>query len=288
MRAIVLAAVLGAVVVSSVWADERPEALAQEEPWTALPDELALILEQKARVYRERALGFTCRERRRLAEYNGREASSERIREYDYILVADAERPEGLAAVRTKPGRPEDSGENVDMDIPEPYFWTQIFQPSIRSTLRFRVGEWHTTPWKLAIPVSWISSSPVFEGERITEWTGTMEIEYRTGNPLKVVARPSFQDERMRLQLERYLTAWRFIGWSAAPPPDGVEVTIHFDHEHDRFTYPSRVEIHRFRQVHRDTRVTISRELLEYGDYRFFGTATQEEIPPLVYQPPES
>ncbi|RMF73871.1 MAG: hypothetical protein D6738_07830 [Acidobacteria bacterium] len=255
--------------------------------WRPLPDELAAVLEAKSAGYARRALGFSCRERHREAGYRGGEARRERIREFDYLLVADKSAPEGFRAVRTRPDRPSSRGEvRVERDFPEPFLWSQLFRPAIRSTLRFRIGAWHTTPWKLVIPISWISGAPVLEGRRITEWTGTAEIEYRTGNLIRIVARPNFQDQRMEMQLREYLIGMRILGFSLTPPPDGIELTVDFGYEHEGYTYPTRVVLHRFRQVHRDVRRTLTREVFEYDDYRFFGTVTQERIPPLVYQPP--
>ena len=268
-------------------------ALAQQEveatatTWGLLPADLARSLELKAEGYRRRALGFTCVERRREARYGSdRETSKERFRDYEYLLAEVEGEPFSLAAVRTRPGAEGKGEKKVENAFPEPYFWTQLFTPALRSSLRFRVGDWHTTPWKLAIPITWLSSSPVFELQRLTEWSGTVEIEYRTGNILRIVARPSFQDRRVQRQLDDYLTAWRIIGFSLAPPPEGVELSVFFDYEHDGYTYPSRVELHRFRQIHRDERVTVSRQAIDYTDYRFFESEAEEEIPPFFYQPP--
>nr|MCU0229857.1 hypothetical protein [Acidobacteriota bacterium] len=159
--------------------------------------------------------------------------------------------------------------------------------PAIRSTLRFQVGEWHTTPYKLAIPVSWVTSAPVAGLRRITEWTGTAEVEYRTGSMVRVVARPSLQDERLKTELARYLTAFRFIGFAFAPPPLGVELTVEFDYEHEGFTYPTRAELLTFQLVHEDQRRTVSRQVATYDQYRFFGTTVKDEIPPLTWNAPE-
>ncbi len=255
--------------------------------WLPLPDELAPVLEAKSEGYAHRALGFTCREIHRAAGYRRGEARRETIHEFDYLLVPAPDAPEGFRAVRTRPGRRSSRAETrVERDFPEPFLWTQLFRPAIRSTLRFRVGAWRTTPWKLVIPVSWISGAPVATGRRVTEWSGTAEIEYRTGNLVRVVARPNFQDQRMEMQLREYLTGMRILGFSLTPPPEGIELTVDFDYEHEGYTYPTRVELHRFRQVHRDRRATVTREVFEYRDYRFFGTATEEDIPPLVYSPP--
>ena len=260
----------------------------REPAWSDLPSELSAVLEAKAAGYSRRALGFTCLERRRQARYSNNVAASEKVTEYDYLLERDPDDPLGYRAVRLRPGSKSTKERNVDGVIPEPFFWSQIFDPAIRSTLRFRVGQWHTTPWKLAIPVEWTSSSPVFEGRRIGEWSGRIDVEYRTGNLVRVIAWPSLQEERIRAEFERYLTAFRFLGIGLAPPPIGLEVEVQFDYEHEGFSYPTRVEVRRFRQVGHgeDDRVTVSKQVIEYDHYKFFGTSVKDEIPPLLYNAP--
>jgi hypothetical protein len=279
----VAVALVVAIVASTVAA---PRASGRStQPWGELPAQLVRVLEAKAEGYARRALGFTCRERIRTADYDGGRPRSEDVREYAYLLVRDETSPHGFRAVRTEPDDPRARPVDLEFPFPEPYAWTQIFTPTIRSTMRHRVGDWRTTPWKLAIPISWLSSAPVGDLTRTTEWSGTMDVEFRTGNAVRVVATPSFQDQRMRVQLERYLQATSFMGYSFASPPDGLEIEVLFDHEHEGYTYPSRIELRRFRQIHRDHRVTISRQVITYTDYKFFGTEVEEEIPPLTYQP---
>lgn len=254
--------------------------------WAALPDDLLRTLEAKSQGYARRALKFSCRETVREADYDRGEAGRERERVHDYLLIEDPLRPEGFSALRTKPGSTDTA--SFEPDFPEPFNWTALFVPRVRSTLRFKVGDWHTTPWRLAIPISWASSAPVLEKTRVTEWSGTVEVEYRTGNVVQLVARPSMQDERIVAELDRYRQAFRFMGYSAAPPPVGLELTAHFDAEHFGFTYPSRVEIVAFQQVHDDTREILTRRTIEYSNYRFFGTTTEDRIPPLTWRPPEN
>lgn len=258
------------------------------DEWGPLPSELTVVLEAKAAQYAQRALGFTCIERLRRAEYERSDATSETIREHEYILIADPGVPGGLAGLRSKPGSGGSSEKRPDIDHPEPVLWSQLFDPAIRSTLKFKVGPLHTTPYKLAMPISWISSAPVFEGTRITEWSGTVEIEYRTGNLLSVTAQPNLQEERILAELGRYLTAFRILGFSAAPPPIGRELDVRFRYDNEGLTYPSRVDMRTFRQVSRDRRVTEQRQRTDYGEYRFFGIQTKEEIPPLLYVPGSS
>jgi hypothetical protein len=262
----------------------RPAAPGGE--WGPLPTELVTVLEAKSAAYARRALKFSCRETVRQAQYRGGEAERESVREFEYLLVPSPDALEEFAALRTKPGSKDTNGEKVDVPFPEPYTWSLLFDPRIRSTLKFQVGRWHTTPWKLAIPIEWASSAPVLDKQRVTEWTGTAEIEFRTGNLVRVVARPSLQDERLSAELDRFMTSLKFMGMSTGNPPLGLELTVDFDDEHDGFTYPSRVELVTFQQVSPDTRETVSRKIVQYSNYRFFGAHVDERIPPLTWRPP--
>ncbi|MDQ7006021.1 MAG: hypothetical protein Q9Q40_02190 [Acidobacteriota bacterium] len=255
-------------------------------PWKPLPAEIARVLERKAEAYRQRARGFSCTERIRRTRYGNEGAGKEKADDYDYLLVEDRAAPGGFRGLRTRPGSSGRRERRVDLPFPDPYLWSQIFSPAVRSTLRFQVGQWHTTPWKLAIPLDWISSAPSHSGRRITEWSGTAEVEYRTGNLLKIVARPNFQEDRILAELDRFLTAFRILGFSVAPPPEGLELEVLFGFEHEGQTYPTRVELRTFRQVHRGERRITSRRVVEYRDYRFFGTRVQVEVPPFTYLPP--
>lgn len=262
---------------------ETPDAPQTE--WGPLPEQVVRVLEAKSRAYEARALAFTCTEVIRETDYDDGTAGDERRWTYDYLLVRDETSPFGFRALRTRPGSSGEDEKDKELPFPEPYLWTQIFSEPIRSVLRYQVGEWHTTPWKLAMPISWLSSAPVLDGDRITEWSGTAEVEYRTGNLLKVVAEPNLQDRKMVAQLREYLQAFRFMGISTAPPPEGLELRVEFGFEHESFTYPTRVELHRFRQVDRNSRVTVERQVVEYKDYQFFGTDVSDDFPPFLYRP---
>lgn len=286
MKAPLPKALLLAILALAASAGRADEASPGFPAWGPLPDALAPILEAKAEGYARRALKFTCRERIRDARYENEEAGREKFREYDLLMVREPSAPEGFRALRSKPDSKSGREVPVDLPLPDPFLWSQLFQDHIRSTLRFQVGDWHTTPWKLALPISWASSAPVFGQKRLVEWSGTFEVEYLTGNLVKVVASPSLQDERLRIEWQRYQTAFRFIGLSMAPAPLGLELEIDFGFEHEGFSYPTRAEIRTFRQIHRHQRVIVSRQVVEYSDYRFFGTEVKDEIPPLIFQPP--
>ncbi|MBP7149166.1 MAG: hypothetical protein KBD01_16680 [Acidobacteria bacterium] len=262
----------------------EPAAGAPTDPGP-LPPELAATMGAKAAGYMRRALGFTCLERVRATRYHGDEAGNEKVNELEYLLVRDPSQPAGVRAVRSRPGS---RGQEVssELHVPDPHLWTQLFDPAIRSTLRFRVGAWRTTPYKLVIPIEWESAAPVFEGRRITEWSGTVLVEYKTGNLVHLTAHPNLQDERLQAELQRYLTAFRIMGIATVAPPRGQELDVFFEYEHDKFTYPTRMELTWFQQVHRDARSIVSRQAVDYGEYRFFGTRVRDRIPPLLYPGP--
>ncbi len=269
---------------------ERPYNPGRANGWGELPTEIVGVMRAKSGAYAQRALGFSCLETIRQSMYSNGVAGKERVLQYDYLLVEDAGVPGGFAGFRTKPGARDKKAKaaKVDLPYPEPFLFNQLFTDALRSTLHFKVGQWHTTPWRLAIPVAWISASPVHNKDRVSEWSGSVEVEFETGNLIRVVAHPNFQEDRLDKELQRYLSAFRFMGFSTQPPPIGLELTIDFDFEHEGFLYPTRVEVHTFRQIHRGVRATVSKLVASYSNYRFFGTHARDEIPPFLYQPPTS
>ena len=255
--------------------------------WGSLPRELVDILAKKASAYAVRALDFTCFEEVRRAEYKNEDALRQIDRRYEYLLIPDPTNAGGYRALRSKPGSEGRNEERVNLGFPEPFLWTQIFDPAIASTFKFKVGEWRTTPWDLVRPITWISSAPLREGNRVTEWSGTVEVEFDYGNIVSVRAEPNLQEETINAALDKYLQAFRILGFSTAAPPIGRELTAQFEfkNEEDGLRYPSRVEMRRFRQVSKTYRTTKNRQRVDYVDYRFFVIREREEIPPFDYDP---
>lgn len=258
-----------------------------EDRWTTLPTALSTSLEAKAGGYARRAKQFSCLERVRRAEYKNDQATNREARStYGYLLVDDPRIPGKFRGARTRPEAGETKEVDPGLPYPDPFLWTQLFEPTVRSGLKFKVGEWHTTPYKLVIPIHWASASPVASNQRLTEWSGTIRVEHRTANVISVEAAPNLQDERILAELERYNTAFRILGFSTAAPPIGQEIDVRFDIEYSNYTYPTRVETREFKQIDRKNRETTKKQVVDYEDYRFFRTETKEDIPPLVYEPP--
>jgi hypothetical protein len=277
MRGALLIRVGLAVGLVALPAAPAPDPETPEEPPGPLPGELAAPAELRAAAYDERALRFQCIERSRSARYRRGEAVREKGKSQRYLLVRDQE---GLIyrELRGRPGSRGDLSDRPRFDFPAPYAWTQLFEPRMRSSFRFRVGEPETTPWRLARPIEFEASAPVLEGRRIIEWSGTAWLEVKTGNLLRIVARPNLQDERLPAEFDRWIRAFNLIGFHLAPTPRGREIEVLFDRQHEGFLYPSRVELRTFRMVARNRVVTESRTLVEYGRYEFFRSDARDDL----------
>jgi hypothetical protein len=242
-----------------------------------LPEELASLLEARSAQYDGRALRFQSLERSRAVRYRRGEAVREKGKSERYLLVRDEE---GLVyrELRGRPGSRGGLSDKPRFDFPTPYAWTQLFEPRLRSSFRFRVGEPETTPWRLARPIDFEAAAPVMEGRRITEWSGTAWVEVKTGNLLRVVARPNLQDERLPAAFDRWIRSFNLIGFHLAPTPLGLELEVRFDREHEGFLYPSRVEMRTFRLVARNRAVTVSRQVVDHTRYEFFRSDARDDL----------
>jgi hypothetical protein len=252
---------------------------------SGLPEAVAHVLELKAAAYARRALLFACTEQRRHAKYQGDEVRRESDRVLDYLLVAPEGEPHRWAALRTEPGNPG-KHESVAPGAPEPYAWTQLASPGPRSTSRFRLGPVVERDGRRRLVIEWIGTGPVLGRTNLTEWSGTLEVEEGTGNLLRVQATPNRQDVIIEARRLKWQQAFRLLGLplNRKDKPTGYELTVDFTAEYDGFTYPSRADLLTFRQIgpQRTDRRFLSRDVAEYAGYRFFATATKEDIPPLV------
>lgn len=282
-------AALVVVVFGALWqvsgaASHPPPPTPANADYGPLPGDVARVLELKAQAYAARALKFTCREVRRRAKYSGNEATSESGDVFDYLLAHADEDPLRLVALRAAPGDPG-SRRVVDGGAPEPFEWTQLFAAGPRSVVRWRVAGRSERDGRRRILVDWLGMGPVLQRDRLTEWTGRIEIEDVTGNVLELTAKPNRQDAMIEAKRLQWQQAFNFLGLhlDRKNRPIGWELGVSFYEDHDGFTYPSRAELLKFMQYgpDRDDRRLITRDTSEFQAYRFFGTATKEEIPPL-------
>lgn len=280
---------LAVVVLGALWqvsgaAAPGPPPPPKDADYGPLPEGVAHVLELKAQAYAARALRFTCREVRRRAKYSGNEATSESGDVFDYLLARADEDPTRLIALRAAPGDPG-SKRVVDAGSPEPFEWTQLFAAGPRSVVRWHIAGRAERDGRRRILVDWLGMGPVLQRDRLPEWTGRIEIEDVTGNLLELTAKPNRQDAMIEAKRLEWQQAFNFLGLhlDRKNRPIGWELAVSFYEDHEGFTYPSRVELLKFMQYgpDRDDRRLMTRETSEFQAYRFFGTATKEEIPPL-------
>ena len=110
------------------------------------------------------------------------------------------------------------------------------------------------------------------------EWSGTVWVEDRTGNIVRVEARPNFQSERILAQWREFQQAFYFPFGRSKPRPHGYMMACVFDYERDGLLFPTRLDLTDVTWIALNREVVDKRLVLTYGDYRFFRTEAEETI----------
>lgn len=253
-----------------------------------LDADLARVLEEKAMAYRAAALGFTCETKTRIEKYVDGDMTSQDVVSHDYLLVEDPSSVTGFRAQHYKPGTDNKADRKAFHGYPEPFLFSQVFNPAIASTLRFHVGEWGSIGPKMVLPIAWQGSAPLLKGENITEWEGTLHLEQGTGDLVRVEAYPLFEAVRAPAQHLKWVRAlkFKFMGATVfrfAKPAFTHELEIWYDRVGEKLSYPVRVEYRTYRHFgtrgdQRELKKVVS---VEFTDYRFFNTEAIPETAPL-------
>jgi len=235
-----------------------------------------------ARRYERYALRFLCSETHRTIDYSRfqGEARKEKEKVYGYLLTLDPSSTDYqvIRQVLDSEGRPTGGEKKIDVPAPEPYSWTQIFLPTLSSTLRFHYLGREIQHYKLTHVVSFEGSAPGEEGRDIREWSGTVWIEENTGNIVRVEARPNYQNERIRTLWKDYVQSFSFPWGKAKARPHGYALAVVFDFERDGLLFPTRVDLTDFTWIATNREVVDTRLVLTYDDYRFFRIESEEKV----------
>jgi len=135
--------------------------------------------------------------------------------------------------------------------------------------------------------IEFISAAPFVEGRDIREWSGTVWIEDRTFNFIRIEASPSFQDNRLAGQWRVYSESMQLPWGKTKPRPRGYELAVECNYTRDDMLFPTRVDLRDFVWVGRGREVTDNHFVLEYTDYRFFQTDVEERQSQPGSAPPE-
>jgi hypothetical protein len=270
---------------------DREEPGSEEEAEARLR-ELLPALERASAQHERYALRFTCDETIRRSNYSWRtrEASSESARRYAYLLVFndDRSRYQVLRRRLGRDGLPEKGERSVDLPMPDAYAWTFLFSKRNQRTYHYRYLGREIKDFRLTHVIEFDSAVPYVEGSDMREWSGTVWIEDKTFNFVRIEALPSFQERRMSGQWRVYTESFNLPWGKSKPRPRGYEVVVEFNYTRDNLLFPTRVDLRKFVRVSRNRDITDSRLVLEYTDYRFFETGVEQIIPEQPGMPPGS
>ena len=255
------------------------EVPASEEDAEAKLRELLPLLRAASERHETYALRFTCDETFRTVPYDWQknEATSENVKRFAYLLAFDQDRSRYnvIRQTLTKEGKPGGE-ETLQVPCPDAYAWTFLFSPRNQRVLHYRYLGREIKDYRLAHVVEFESSAPFVEGQDTREWSGTVWIEDRTFNFVRIEAIPSFQERRLTGQWRVYTESFNLPWGKARPRPRGYELTVEFNYSRDGMLFPTRVDVREFVWVARGREVTDRRFVQEYTDYRFFQTTTEE------------
>jgi hypothetical protein len=248
-------------------------------PWGLDPDLLQNLF-RKAGTYAEYTSRFTCDETARLADYDGEgKVSSERVREYGYLLTKDvghrlSEYRQRLAQDGTV--RP---GEVLDEEpFPPAYEWVFLFSAFNEPYFRYRLVEDRFDGFDWVLVIQFKGSLPFTDGKNIRQWEGTALVDAVTFTPIEIRAEPQGQRERIRQLYENYNKSFNVMGMRTGPKPLGYRAAIQFRHRKDALSFPTELRYDTFRAVSPTQIVATKASVRTYSHYRIYRTEATPAI----------
>jgi hypothetical protein len=256
-------------------ADVNP---AGEDGW-GLPREMLERLATQARIYRDYAVRFTCRETARSADYDASEyVSGEKMRQYAYLLVRD-EGGQNLAEFRqklNKEGRPK--GDNVDDAAPFPpaYAWVFLFSEHNQPFFSYRDLGDRFEGFDWVREIQFRGALNFTDGKDIRQWEGTVLVDASSFTPIEIRAQPTHQDEKIEAQYRAWANSFNLIGFKMGPKPMAYRSHVQFRLRQDGLTFPTELRYDTLRAVSAKSARRVKASTRVYDEYRFFKTGTQE------------
>lgn len=266
---------------------EPPTQPPPSRPRVAVPEDdpefVALLsrLAERAALYRQYALGFTCREVVIEAKY---ELDSESYRKgdrstYDYLFE---ETPAGLREFREEliPDKDGYKRRSTDFepDAPPAYTWATLFSKENRGRFHFRPAGQVVKAYRLLTLLDFIGTAPNPGGNNIAGWSGRVAIDQRSLNLWSVEAQPSGQDVRLEVEILRYRRAFAIAGVPLAARPHGVSLALTFGIEVEGLSYPTEQILSRTSLAPSQKMTLSDKTTFRYEDYRFFEVTPKETV----------
>ena len=261
---------------------EEPDPLFVESdrPW-GLEPAVTSALAERVDAYLAFASWFTCNETVRRANNDGAgEASKEEVKRYSYILERDKE---GTNLHESRQRLSNDGsvrgGEVEDAEnFPPAYAWVFLFSRMQQPYFAFRdLGE-RFEGFNLVRDIQFRGALPFTDGLDIREWEGIAVVDQTTNLPLRILAQPAAQRERILAMFDRWTRAFNVVGFRLAPRPFGYRCHVAFGLEREGLTFPTELRYDRYRALSKYVRAPVSASIRNYDAYRFFKTGTSEDI----------
>ena len=235
--------------------------------------ELLGRLADKAKVYESVALKFVCIESIRTGE------RPNDIAKYDYMYL-EAQQQRYLPYRQKHTGRPGRTIQEttVDFDFPDSYSWTLMFLPERQHLFHFHyVGqEWFSL--RHSDVIEFTAPLPFTSGRTIYEWSGRVWVDAENYNFLKVEAEPGNQEERLKLELQEYRRAPRFLVFPMAKRPRGAQYNITFLNEFQKLSLPDQAEYRQFSIDLEGSQEWEAMTTLRYAGYQFFDVNVKDKF----------
>ncbi len=280
-----------AILLAMAAATQMPTEVGKED---AALSELLSRLDGLADLYRDNALRFSCNE---TITYEPAGGTGREVYELEYIYVYDKD--EGLSDYRTRRGGRLKKGEApkpVDLVtyglptfVQRAYSWVFIFERAKREMYRYRILGVEKAMGRMATIVAF-EPVPPFQTD-LNDWFGSAWVDRETYQLLKVDAVKADQHVE-RIRFEEDLESGSEIE-DPARARVITRISTDFSVQRNGMTFPEKVVIHRSRYKAREekkkmalTEWPVARITQSYGNYRFFGVRTYDEIRAIVSDTP--
>lgn len=232
------------------------------------PFDLEPLLEklgEKARAYEMVALRFVCIESSRSSDSPGKT----KLHDYMYVEAEEQRYRPYRQKHAGRPGRRVAEAE-LEIDFPDSFSWTLMFSRARQHLLRFTYVRQEWFSLRLAHVLEFKPSLPHTDGKTIYQWGGRVWVDAENFNFLKVEAEPGNQEERLKLQLNAYRQAPRFLGFPMVRKPIGASYSITFLNEYKNLSFPDQVDYRKFTVGLDGHQELAGFQALRYAGYQFF------------------
>lgn len=247
--------------------------------WGLTPEFLEPLY-AKAAVYEDYMRRFTCDETTVVAEYDGKgEIKKHKTQRYGYLLIQD-EINHSLTESRrefAKDGSLRNGDVKDEEPFPAAYAWVFLFSRFNEPYFSYRFIEEGFDGFDWIYEVQFRGSLPFRSGKDIREWQGTVLVDAVTHSPLRIVAEPAGQRERVEQLFRDWNKSFNIMGLRTGPRPLGYRAAVDLRHRDPKveLTLPTQLRYDTFTAVTLRDTVPVRSSSRQYSNYRIFGTTAE-------------